>query len=610
MSKIDSPPRFKYIITFLVSMLVLFVTALSMQNGTTLAVKMQDSTGSLLSPKIYYASQNHIFSEQKSAIPYKTKKNIYYFHIPKSNQIQYLRLDPTSRPNKTITLTNLSIQHINWFKVSQATIPLSLLKTKAQIKESTKKSNKIIFTTSGTDPQLRFKLENILLIKSHHYHSMFFLISLLIALVITFILYIYLNNEHTNSLDAKMILYTLFLLFTIFKVVYYKDHVKFGYPPDETMHLQYIKYVHNHHTVVPDFKEMPHYLSHPSLYYEIMDFVYDKKASVSENIDNFRNLSTLIYLFTFLLILYLGFSAKLSTIGHFVYLSILTSIPMQSYLGASITNDTLAMLGAIIFILGLKRLIEQKYTTTTYFILAFGAFIAYFSKLTVALLIFFAVLYFLIRMLFTKEWIKLSKVHVGLIVLFLLPILYYQLSIMLTYHALVPTYNVTHPEAYLKSGFYVEEQYRQHLSPYEWFERMVHYIKGGWFGIHSHHSIGKEHWVGFLGLLIAHILALIALFFKCPEENKSYCILGKLTLLAIISVQVVQYFFSYKSHLTAGYMGGLQPRYLLPFMFAFAIMASLFVERFKQYFLFNIVIILMCIHALYSDFFYFLQYYH
>jgi len=610
MSQIDSPSSFKYIVTFLVSILVLFVTALSMQNGTTLAVKMQDSTGSLLSPKIYYASQNHIFSEQKSAIPYKTKKNIHYFHIPKINQIQYLRLDPTSRPNKTITLTNLTIQHNNWFKVSQATIPLSLLKAEAQIKDSTKKSNKIIFTTSGTDPQLRFKIKNINTIKSHNYHIMFFLISLLIALIITFILYIYLNNEHTNSLDAKMILYTLFLLFTIFKVVYYKEHVKFGYPPDETMHLQYIKYVHNHHTVVPDFKEMPHYLSHPSLYYEIMDFVYDEKASVSENIDNFRNLSTLIYLFAFLLILYLGFSAKLSTIGHFVYLSILTSIPMQSYLGASITNDTLAMLGAIIFILGFKQLIEQKYTTTTYFILVFGAFIAYFSKLTVALLIFFAVLYFLIRMLFTKEWIKLSKVHVGLIVLFLLPILYYQLSIMLTYHALVPTYNVTHPEAYLKSGFYIEEQYRQHLSPYEWFERMVHYIKGGWFGIHSHHSIGKEHWIGFLGLLIAHILALIALFFKCPEENKSYCILGKLTLLAIISVQVVQYFFSYKSHLTAGYMGGLQPRYLLPFMFAFAIMASLFVERFKQYFLFTIVIILMCIHALYSDFFYFLQYYH
>jgi len=71
----------------------------------------------------------------------------------------------------------------------------------------------------------------------------------------------------------------------------------------------------------------------------------------------------------------------------------------------------------------------------------------------------------------------------------------------------------------------------------------------------------------------------------------------------------VQFIFSYKSHLSAGYLGGLQPRYLLPFMFAFAIMASLFVERFKQFFLFNIFIIVMCIHTLYADFFYFLQYY-
>ncbi len=609
MSQVDSRSFVPYIITFVVSFVLLFTAILFMQNGTTLHVKMKESSGALLSPKVYYASKDQHFSEQKSAPAYKVKNDIYYFHLPKSSQIHYLRLDPTSRADKTITLEDISVEQYNWFKVSKANISI-VPQEKVQINNSRKKKHALTFTTTGSDPQLRFKLEHLLFSKSHDYHPMGLLIALMLALIVSFVLSVYFNAEHTQNLDAKMILYTLFLLFAVFKVVYYKDHVKFGYPPDETMHFAYIKYVHHHHALVPDFKQMPHYLSHPSLYYEIMDIVYDEKASMHQNVENFRSLSMLIYLFTFLLILYLGFSAKLSTLGHFVYLSIISSIPMHSYLGASITNDTLAMFGGIIFILGLKRLIEHTYTTSTYMLLASGITIAYFSKLTAALLIFFALLYFLLRMFFTKEWIKFTKVDVTIVLLTLVPILYYQLSIMFSYHALVPTYNVTHPEAYLKSGFYIQEQYRQHLTPYEWFERMLHYIQGGWFGIHSHHSITKAHIVGFIGLLLAHILAFIALLFNCPKENKSYCIVGKMTLLAILSVQVVQYFFSYKAHLNAGYMGGLQPRYLLPFMFAFAIMASLFVERFKQYFLFTIVIILMCMHALYSDFFYFLQYYH
>ena len=610
MFKIDSNIHLKYIFTFFISTLILFTFTLYIQNGTTIDVKLQSNTNITLQPKIYYATKNHIFSEEKSATAYYMRNHTYHFHTPKINQIIHLRLDPTTKSNQTIALENITITRSNWFKIVQYTLPLTQLTSDVQIQNLVKQSKKITFTTSNVDPQLHFKLANTTSLKQYDYHIILLLISIIIAIIITFILYIYLNNEHTDKLNVKMILYTLFLLFTVFKVVYYKDHVKFGYPPDEIMHLQYIKYVHTHHDLIPNFKDMPHYLSHPSLYYELMDLVYDEHASVKININNFRTLSMLLFILTFLLILYLGFSAQLSSLGHFVYLSIITSIPMHSYLGASITNDTLAMFGAIIFILGFKRLIEQNYSTTTYFILALGTSIAYFSKLTAALLILFAVIYFFIRMLYTKEWIKLNKIHISLIILFILPILYYQFSIILTYHALVPTYNVTHPEAYLTSGFYVEEQYRQHLSPYQWFERLFHYVKGGWFGIHSHHSIGKESWVGFLGLMLAHIMALIALFLKCPEENKSYCILGKLTLLAIISVQVIQYFFSYKAHLTAGYMGGLQPRYLLPFMFAFAIMASLFVERFKQCFLFTILIILMCIHALYSDFFYFLQYYH
>jgi len=323
----------------------------------------------------------------------------------------------------------------------------------------------------------------------------------------------------------------------------------------------------------------------------------------------FSRIKPFILYFPFMLILYIGFKAELGILGDFVFLSFLGSVPMYAYIGASISNDTLAFLGAALFALGLIRLIERDYTTLTYGLLAIGIGIAYFSKLTAALLIFFALLFFLIHMVLTKQWIHLGKTHLVLLGAILIPILYYQLSIILEYHALVPTFNVTHPKQYLDSPFFVPEQFRQHLTPMQWFERMVHYIQGGWFGIHSHHSFTKPDWTGYWGLLLLHLFALAALFMPCPEEKRGYCLLGKMTLLAVFAVLIIQYFFSYKAHLHSGYLGGLQPRYLLPFMFGFAIMASIFTERFKRWFWFNIAVILICIHAIYSDFFYFLQYY-
>jgi len=610
MSKMTTMHYLKQIGIFVFSLLLLFLAMVYMQNGTTMVVTMGGSPDkTILQPKVYFSSEGEPLSEKNSSSHFKLKNGQYYFPIPKVNAIKHIRFDPTNRANNSIIIQKITVICSNWFKTIRYELPVDNIKPLHQIKNLQKVAKGVSFSTTGKDPQLNivFSLNHVS--KTRDIHVMLLLTALLIFIVSAYIYHLYRSKELNEQLTVKLILYGLFFAFALFKVDYYKDNIRFGYPPDESMHLKYVKYIHEHHSIVPEFEKMSHYLSHPSLYYEFIDLVYDEHVSSKENIDNFRTLSMLIYIAAFMLILYLGFSSSMGMLGHFVYLSVITSIPMHAYLGGSITNDTLAMLGAIIFILGMKRLIEERYDTSTYLIIGAGAFLAYFSKLTAALLIFFAVLFFLTRMLFTKRWIKLSKTHIVLLVLIFVPILYYQLSIMFHYHALVPTYNHTHPEKYLKSGFFVPEQYRLHLSPYQWLERMLHYIHGGWFGIHSHHSFGHEKWTGFIGLLIAHIFAILALFLTCKEENRTFCLIGKITLLALFSVLVVQYFFSYKAHLSSGYMGGLQPRYLLPFMFAFAIMASIFVERFKHKFLFTIFIILICMHAIYSDFFYFLQYY-
>jgi len=598
----------KLSIGFIVANLLLLFIILYMRNGTTMVVTIDTSTQSQLNTKIYYTNGTEGYSEKHTLSPFKIKTNKYYYNFPELTQVKQLRFDPHNH-KASMTIREMKIIHYHYFKKSIYILPLQNFKSGAQIADYHVTSQGISLKSIGNDPNISTLFLPKKVFYGYHFPIYYLLLSMLIMTVLFYLYHLYLTTVLNESFVAKLILYTLFLLFIFFQANYYKEHVKFGYPPDESMHFSYVQYVHSHHNIVPDFKKMPHYLSHPSLYYEFIDLAYDQDTSKKQNIENFRSLSTLIYLATLMLVFYLGFSSQLSILGHFVYLTFISAIPMHAYLGSSITNDTLAMFGAAVFILGFKRLLEKNYNTLTYLIIGLGIFLSFFSKLTAALLLFFAIVFFFMRMFITKEWIAINKIQVILLLLFLLPIAYYQVSIILEYHALIPTYNHTHPAAYLKSGFYVPEALRQHLNPYQWFERMVHYIQGGWFGIHSHHSFGHPTWSGVSGLIALHLFAIIALFLKCSEEKKTFCIVGKLSLLALFSVLVVQYFFSYKAHIAHGYLGGLQPRYLLPFMFSFAIMASLFVERFKNIFLINILIILLCIHALYSDFFYFLTNY-
>ncbi len=602
---------------FLVLFFASFFLFLSFQKGAVLELVGYSADGESLHPQIYYKKDfSQPYSEKYSIKAQPDGEGHYLFPLKNYQNIAYLRLDPNDRKG-TIVIESLTLIQRGWFHTYYYRLNLKNLKQLHQIEQMQMREGSLHFKATGSDPflEMPLKLQAPIIVKNLHLDTL--LIALIIALVGSYLYYLYRTREPSERLYAKLILYALFFAFTIFKVEYYKEHIRFSYPPDELAHLSYIEYVHSHHHFVPDYKEMKminnrnasNYLSHPPLYYEIMNLVYDTSKTIRENVGNFRNLSSLLFLLSFLLILSIGFRANLSIVGDFVFLSLLTAVPMHAYIGASISNDTLAMLGVVLFTLGFLKLLEREYSFWNYFLLAIGIFIAYFSKLTAALLIFFALLFYLLYLLRKREMPPLGKREWLLFALVLIPIFYYQISIMVQYHAIVPTFNKTHPIEYLHSPFYVEPQYRQHLDLGEWFQRLLGYIEGGWFGIHSHHSFTKESWWGFFGLLILHIFAIIALFLTCPKSKNSFCKLGKITLLALFAVLVVQFFFSYRAHLHSGYMGGLQPRYLLPFMFAFAIMASLFVERLQRYFWGVVLVILLAIHALYSDFFYFLQYY-
>ncbi len=608
----------RYLLLPTIGVGILFALLLYWNNTTTLTVQMYSSDKHPLHPQLYYAKEHQPYSEQHSLKPVSVKNNRYTFVLPDSQYLAHLRFDPAMRKTD-IHITRIELVQHKWFHTFYSTVPLTALSPGAQIVQFKHSNKEVSFQSTGKDPNLALLLHTQLTASTVSSHITLFVAALILYLLLAFGIHLYLRYRHEPVPTAKLILYALFLALTLFKTVYYKDHIRFSYPPDELAHLSYIVSVHEHHHFIPDYEHMVmlnnkhrgNYLSHPPLYYELMNLTYDEHLSPRENVDNFRTLSIMLFLLALMLILAIGFHANLSVLGDFVFLSLLSSVPMFAYIGASISNDTLAILGASLFAFGFVRLLEKQYTTATYLLLAIGILIAYFSKLTDAILIFFALLFYLVYLLATRQKPIFNRWHIMLFALVLIPVVYYQLAITLHYHALVPTFNVTHPTQYLDSPFFVPEQYRQHLSPLQWGERMLHYIQGGWFGIHSHHSFTKESWVGYSGLLILHLFAFAALFMPCTktETQHSYCLLGKIILLSLFAVLVIQYLFSYKAHLHSGYLGGLQPRYLLPFMFGFAIMSSIFAERFQKSFLFTGAVILICIQAIYSDFFYFLQYY-
>ena len=597
---------------------VVFLMMIAMfDNKNTMIVTMHTKSSTPVESEFYYTTVGKPFSDSKMSRRYKVRYDRYYFRMPDFQKINFARFDPAKR-KETISIDDIEIITSRWFTTWVYSADIKKSEVGEQIEDYTLTEKGVHFRTTGRDPYINLNLTRKLKYTSRSLHIDTFLMSLLLYALLYFLYRVYRTEILTPKLITKLILYGIFLAFAIFKVDYYKEHVHYNYTPDMIAHLSYIEYLHTHDELLPKFENMymitnknaGNYLGHPPLYYYIMESVYDPNLSVVGNVENFRTLNTVIFMAGVLLLLYIGFITSMSSLSHFVYLSVLTSIPMHAYLGSGVTNDNLAMLGGTVFIAGLYRLIQKKYTTYTYFLIGLGGFVAYFAKFTAALLVLFALIGYGIYILLNKIDLRITKKQIVIVMIFLLPTLFYQLYIMMHYHAIVPTLNITHAEEYRHSPYFVPEAQRVYQTVLQWLQTYWSNIHSGWFGIHSHHSLVKLSITQYIGLFVLHLFALISLFLPCrQEESKSYCLLGKITIFSILMVMIVQVSFSYLTHLKSGYTGGLQVRYLLPFMASFAIMASVFVEKFNKYFLFTVFVIILCLQALYSDFFYFLKYY-
>lgn len=174
------------------------------------------------------------------------------------------------------------------------------------------------------------------------------------------------------------------------------------------------------------------YLGHPPLYYWIMAALPTVTISgdlIRVNLDVLRLANVMISMGAILLYLYIGYSRidKKKPELHFLYASVVASMPMITGTAASINNDNLAFLVAAVFTLSMMRFTEGKRDFFTYFLINFSIACAALTKLTVLLVIVITALMVAFGTVYReKSWgCLLDKKFLVTLLLYIVPFLYY-----------------------------------------------------------------------------------------------------------------------------------------------------------------------------------------
>ena len=600
--------------TLLLGLFLLIVGAFNNEKRTLVLVMECARAGEA---QIYFRGENENYRESKSAFQSKISGKYQYFKLPQGEKIDFLRIDPMSSQG-SVVIEDIFLMENVWFKEKIYEISIQSLQPLHMIDDFHCKGDDVYFSSSGDDPYLEVKCYPELKESITNFRISYLVICLLFYFLLFYLVKIYGRAALDVEEGAKLLLYSLFFALFVFKLFYYLKVVKFGFPPDETAHYYYIDHLRNTKALIPEFADMRsfyndelivNYLCHPPLYYYLVSFMAGREFFFLDQIGALRNASAIISLISYLICVGIVFREKLNLASHFTYLTFITSIPMFAYLGASINNDNLAILAGALFLLGVKKILENSDNNNAFSLLLTGALLAFFAKLTAAILVFVAALLTVFYLYKDKQRISFSRDKVIIVFLGMVLVCAYQWTIFHRYHSILPTLGARNPEYFKQSIFFIPEAKRYYLNVYDWFLRFLHYMQKGWFGIQSHHCFYKTGIWEISGLLILHLCAFLSIFMPFRDSHKNFYKIGRIGVLAMFVVGLIQFFYSYVGHLRTGYMGGLQARYLLPLMPSLGILASLLVERGRKNILFWLLLVCINIHAIYYDIFYFMKFY-
>jgi len=556
--------------------------------------------------QVFFLTENSRRYSKKNSVKFSVRggKSDYKVYLPASALLSKLRIDPINKQGE-IAFSELSAWKVSSFSRTKYSSAFSAdnLSDLKQIEKITRiRDDYIVFSSVGKDPS--FVIDKLAKDGEHEEYQPFLLIVIgtVMFLVITIIraMRAGLSEQDQNKWCISFIVF----IFLLLKMTYYNDNVAFGVPPDERAHYQYAMHLESEGLLIPDFGNMMidgvknnNYLSHSPLYYHMGNILFTNKSVAAWR--TFNNYLILLSFFLVLVVVHKYY--RLDFFQHLFIITAFSSLPMLAFIGASINNDGLGILSGGLFFFGVHSYFLDKQYRRGANTIVLALFLAYFSKLTVFLLVSFSFIGLLAQFKMRCYKIFVSTyIYAVFVALFIIS---YQVFIINKYGAIIPSLKVTNPDAYYHFGFFVPEDLRISFTPVEWFFRMLQCFWESYFNIYAHVSLVKPlDWISYI-IIFTHVAGFGILFY--PADKGSEKIL-KSMLYAIIVVVMIQYGWSYVGRQSSGYTGGLQARYYLPFSMVLPFSASIVLSRLIKHRIRNLIYLLLVMCLIYGDFIYFM----
>lgn len=231
---------------------------------------------------------------------------------------------------------------------------------------------------------------------------------------------------HIKNIMVVRIIYIFAMLFSLVKLGTYFKYADVSLY-DELAQISYVAYMEEHpDVIVPDFSDvyvlMPYnkekqedvynnlnsltlnkdgayigkdsgiinYLGHPPFYFHLMKLVHAVNVQGDKiiiDVVKLRIFNIALVMSALCFIFYIGYTRiKKNPAVHLSFVSTILAMHTLFYVGASVNNDNLTLIGVTIFIFGAIRYAEKKYTISTYLIVALGLVLSLWSKMTAGLM--------------------------------------------------------------------------------------------------------------------------------------------------------------------------------------------------------------------------------
>ncbi|RSX53682.1 hypothetical protein D2E25_1005 [Bifidobacterium goeldii] len=386
--------------------------------------------------------------------------------------------------------------------------------------------------------------------------------------------------------------YVLLGVYACFQFLIYTRYVQ-GFP-DEDAHLSYIAFLKQHGGIIPNFADMKVYtapsvgvldlsqpiefnrLGHPPLFYQIERLLGGMTVNGSLamfSLNRMRAISFLIGLAGIALVFYIGLTRirKIPAL-HLLFGLMVVSPPNLIYTISGVSNDSMTLLAVSVFVLGIVRFVEQRYSLLTYVIIAIGLSMTLLSKITAAMIVGFiavgVIIYTLVEHRGKQALLRWQ--FLATLPIYLIPIAYFA-KLVARFHTIQPSFQKFDFAGYVQSTFYYDVNHRMSMSVWQYAQYFTTSFLQWWHSLAGNTSVGKPsiplYSIDRVAVMAVLLTPLLMVFMK-KSRQRTYFLIAETSILLTVLYQAIS---AFKGFHTNGYPGAFSSRYYLCAIAVFAL---------------------------------------